>query len=164
MRRFLIALCLAVGVSVFAVPNQAPAATRVVYVQTFGVPTSWPVNSSLTWVDSYTGSDMVRARCRAGYKCISIRYATIRSEWAAVTMGDVTCRSCAITIYLNPQRNGYGYYTKRSILDHELGHANGVTWHDTSCISRMYYRVFCPNGSLPPRRFTPSERERLRVN
>lgn len=161
MKRIIVMLCLLAGI--LAVPSPAQAATRVVYVDSYTSRT-WPVSASVNWVDYYTGSDMQWGRCRSGYKCIRIREKTIRSSWAAVTYGDVTCRTCTVTIYLNPQRRWYGYYTKRSIIDHELGHANGVTWHSTSCISVMYYRVFCYNGSLPPRRFTAPQRDRLRVN
>lgn len=162
IRAIVVAVLMAAGI--LSVPSPGHAAARPVYVQTYSVPSSWPVTSSVDWVDRYTGTNMIRGTCRSGYKCIKIRYKTINNSWSAITYGDVTCRSCTITIYLNPKRSHYHYYTKRSIIDHELGHANGITWHNTRCTSRMYHRVFCPNGSRPPRVFTASEKARLRVH
>lgn len=157
-------IAVAVALGVLVAPPTASAATAIVYVDS-QANSVWPVSASVTWVDYYTGSDMRFGACRTGYKCIKVREKTVSSSYSAITYGDVTCKTCVVTIYLNPQRRyTYGYYTKRSIVDHELGHANGITWHNSYCTSRMYVRVFCPNGSLPPRKFTTSEKARLSAN
>lgn len=138
----------------------AAAATPIVWVDS-QVSSTWPVSYSVGVVDAQTYTDMQFGPCRTGVKCIIIREKTIYSAWAAVTYGVGTSR---VTIYLNPQRRWYSWYAKRSIVTHELGHANGITWHNPYCTSIMYGRVFCPNGSLPPYRWTATELTALRRN
>ena len=53
-----------------------------------------------------------------------------------------------------------GWYTRRSIIDHELGPANGAG-HSATCTSRMWPHYRCRNGLLPPRTFTKTERAKL---
>lgn len=150
----LVAVLTAAFLILIGVARPADAATRVVWVNWYGSST-WPVSNSVNWVDYYTGSDMRFGYCHAGYKCITIRERTINSSWSAVTYGFGTSR---VTIYLNPQRRWYGYYTKRRIIDHELGHANGIYSESYACSNRMYWRVYCSNGKLPPRAFTYGQR------
>lgn len=159
-----VALALAMAVTT-AAPAQA-ATSRIVMVQVSGVPSSWPVTSALDWVDQYTGSDMRYGACVTGRKCIVIRYATIRSAWAAVTYGALSYYSSGnrVTIYLNPQRNGYSWTAKRRIIIHELGHANGLTYHSAYCSNIMWPGVKCNNGTYPPLRFTDWAKARLRAN
>lgn len=164
MLNFLMALLMSLT-SVGNYTTQAVSTPRKVYVETYGVPSSWQVTQAMNWVDGYTKTDMVRARCVSGYKCIKIRYVTVRSEWAAVTYGNVTCSSCTITIKLNPQRSRYSSAVKRTIVEHEIAHANGITWHNNGrCDNRMYWQVFCSNGKVPPRAFTAKDKARLRLH
>jgi hypothetical protein len=162
MLQLLMALLMAAGVVTAPVSTTQP---RKVYVETYGVPASWGVTQAMNWVDGYTKTDMVRARCVSGYKCIRIGYVTVNPSWAAVTFGSVTCSACLVTIKLNPQRRSYSPAVKRAIVEHEIGHANGITWHNNgSCNNRMYWQVFCPNGKIPPRAFTARDKARLRVH
>lgn len=156
------------GAATLAVPSNAEAAARPVYVDISGVPSSWATHSAVDWVDQYTGTNMVYGKCHSGYKCIRLRYKTIKSSWAAVTQwgagGSITCKSCTLTIYLNPQRNGYSSTVKRRIIEHELGHANGIGYESKVCTNVMYGRMFCSNGKLPSHRFTDPQKSILRKN
>lgn len=163
MKRIMLVIGLTLAMLIgFVVP--ASASTRVVYLNWYGSST-WPVGYSAGFVDKYTGSVFRWGSCHSGYKCVTIREKTVNSSWAAVTYGAVGSysRYTRVTIYLNPQRRGYGWYTKRSIITHELGHAMGITWHSAYCSNVMYRYVTC-GGTLPTYRFAAPQRTRLAVN
>jgi hypothetical protein len=153
MRRIICTLVVGMALALApAVP--AHAATPTVWINVVGA-SAWPVGAAVTTVDHYTSSVARYGSCRTGARCVTILERTIRSDWAAVTRGAGTAR---VTIYLNPQRRYYSWYTRRSIVLHELGHAYGIYLHNSTCVSVMYGYVFCPGGALPPYRFTAYQR------
>jgi hypothetical protein len=158
------------AVSLFAASAQpVAAASRVVYVDVRMTATqkqNWGVVSAVDFVDRYTGSNMSFHACRSGYKCIIIQKKFERKEWAAVTHGASETFSASTRTYinLNPQRDYYSWSANRSIVAHEVAHANGVFKHSSTCNNIMYGGVFCPNGSLPPLSFTLSQKNRLKAN
>jgi hypothetical protein len=141
-------------------PSAADAAPRTVYVDG-AVNSAWPVASAMSFVDTYTGSHMVRGHCHTGYKCIVIRENwSINRSWGAVTYpGNPTT-----TMQLNPRRRTTSYTQRLHILAHELGHANGIYSHNPHCTSIMYYNVQCPGGRYAPLSFTSAEKAILRAN
>lgn len=147
-----ILVALAALVAGLAVTSPAHAA-GVVYLEN-RASTSWPVGAAESFVDTYTGTTMVFGTCRAGYRCVRVYERTISSSYAAITYN----WSWGSQIYLNPQRRWYSWSAKRSIVAHELGHAFGLWGHNPYCTTVMYGRVFCPNGSVLPLRFSAGER------
>lgn len=164
---------LGVVAGLMVAPAEASAAVPWNGVKTYvieSLPSDWPVLNSVNWVDGYTGSDMVLASaCPAGAaRCIWIRngrLSTSGTGWASWNSG---FSRVTITIDVQKTKTGkfkgkFGYYTKRYLIDHELGHANGVRGHNRSCTSRMYENIRCPWGGVPPRTFTSAEQRLLRT-
>jgi len=147
------------------IPTQAHASdTQIVYVDVVAS-SAWPTTYPVGWIDQYTGSDMRIHSCVYGRKCIKIREKLINSSWGALTYGatGTYSRFNVVTIYLNPQRRNWSWTLKAKMIAHELGHANGITWHSSYCSQGiMYYRIPCTYG--PPWRFTYAQRIRLRSN
>lgn len=136
----------------------AQAATMV-YIENHAA-SVWPVTTGLRYVDGFTSSTAVYARCRTGYRCIKIYEKTIKSSWSAVTYpGNPTT-----IIYLNPTRRGYSWTARRNIVVHELGHAYGIGYHSAYCTNIMWPNVKCPNGTYPTLRFTDPQRAILRTH
>ena len=160
-------------VAALLAPSPSSAVTKIVYVDIKpGALKYWPSKSAVEFVDLYTGSDMRYGACRSGYKCITIRERTFntsayRSSWSAVTYGANTSR---VEISVNGNRRyapyNYNTATKKSIIAHELGHANGLYSHSSSCTNIMYARVFCNESrrTLPPLKFLAADKARLKAN
>lgn len=146
-------------------PTQVEAnTTRIVYVD-IAVSTAWPTSYAVSWVDQFTGSDMRIHTCVYGRKCIRIREKLVNSSWGAVTYGAISSysRFNVVKIYLNPNERNWPWSWKAKMISHELGHANGITWHSNTCLDGiMYYRIPCTYG--PPWHFTDNQRQRLHVN
>lgn len=103
LRRLLIVATVALALlaaGLVADLRPAHAATSVVFLDV-SVAHPWSIEASRTMVDQYTGSSMVYAPCRPGYRCVVIRERTVYSSWAAVTYWDTPTYGSAI-IYLNP--------------------------------------------------------------
>jgi opacity protein-like surface antigen len=167
-----IALLLALVMTALLVPQtQAQAAAakwngKITYVQVEYGLSGWDVNRAIGWVDHYTGSDMRRAACRYGHRCIKIRTGRLGGDITGWTSWTHDFSKATITIDVAKTRTSrysryFGYWTKVYLLEHELGHANGLTGHPSGCSSRMYPRLRCSNGQLPPRSFTSGERWKL---
>jgi hypothetical protein len=168
MRTLLTLAAILSAFSIFVIQTPQASAARVVYVDvrmSTAQKNAWGIKSAVDFVDRYTGSDMSFHACRSGYKCIIIQRKTERQEWAAVTHGasETFSASTRTTINLNPQRDYYSWSANRSIVVHELGHANGIFKH-TGCTTAMYSGVFCSNGSLPPLGFNQTQKARLKAN
>jgi hypothetical protein len=122
---------------------------------------AWPVPQAISYVDTFTGSTMRLGQCRNGYACIAIREDWgINPAWGAVTYPS----SPRTDMRLNPYRRTSSYDQRLHILVHELGHANGVNEHTTTCTSIMYFNVQCPDGEIAPLTFTAAERVLLATN
>ncbi|HWS35851.1 MAG TPA: hypothetical protein VN408_24310 [Actinoplanes sp.] len=130
--------------------------TAVVYVEEHvGARFDSALRSSIAFVDRYTGSDMRLGRCRAGYRCIRVVESNAtrgHGGWTAWTAGRKTSE-----IRLSATLARKRWHTRRSIIDHELGHANGAG-HNARCTSRMWHDYRCRDNRLPARTFTKSER------
>jgi hypothetical protein len=133
--------------------------SKIVYVEEHvGSRFDSALRGSVSFVDRYTGSDMRMGKCRTGYRCIRVVESSATHGYAAWTSWT---RARKISeIRLSPTLARKGWYTRRSIIDHELGHANGVG-HNAKCTSRMWPHYRCRNGLLPPRTFTKVERAKL---
>ncbi|WP_157751365.1 hypothetical protein [Actinoplanes derwentensis] len=133
--------------------------TPVVYVEEHvGARFDSALRSSISFVDRYTGSDMRLGRCRTGYRCIRVVESNATQgygAWTSWTFGRKTSK-----IRLSGALSRKGWYTRRSIIDHELGHANGAP-HNSRCTSRMWPDDRCRNNRLPARTFTKAERVKL---
>jgi len=116
------------------------------------------LRQSVSFVDRYTGSDMRFGKCRPGYRCIRVVQSNATHGHGAWTSW--TRARKVSEIRLSPALARQGWYTRRSIIDHELGHANGAG-HNAKCTSRMWPHYRCRNGLLPPRTFTKAERAKL---
>lgn len=160
-RAIVVAIVAALAIVGFAQPAQATAPRTYVQVSVWDRFKS-PVWNAHVWVDKYTRTDMVYGKCRSGYRCIRIYMDSFRSDWAAVT--NISGKNATIRINTRGSLvSRYGYYGRLSAMKHELGHANGITWHNERCTSIMYWRMTCPNGAYPPSVFTSGERYRLSV-
>ncbi|BEL04162.1 hypothetical protein Q0Z83_023530 [Actinoplanes sichuanensis] len=133
--------------------------TSVVYVEEHvGSRFDSALRSSIAFVDRYTTSDMRLGRCRTGYRCIRIVESNATRGHGAWTSWTDGRRTSEIRLSATLARKSW--HTRRSILDHELGHANGAR-HNTKCTSRMWPDYRCGNGRLPARTFTKVERQAL---
>lgn len=162
---------LAATLAPVAVPNPATAAditwtrsatllgSRVVYVEEHvGRRFDSALRSSIPFVDRYTGSDMRLGKCRRGYRCIRVVESNAtrgHGAWTSWTRARATTE-----IRLSSSLARKGWHTRRLIIDHELGHANGAA-HNATCSSLMWPRYTCRSGRLPPRVFTTIERAKL---
>lgn len=133
--------------------------TKVVFVED-RVPARFDsaLRSAVAFVDRYTGSDMRIGKCRKGYRCIRVVVSKATNGHGAWTSW--TKAREVSEIRLSPALARKGWYTRRSIIDHELGHANGAE-HNAKCTSRMWANYTCRNKRLPPRTFTTAERAKL---
>jgi hypothetical protein len=113
------------------------------------------LRSSIAFVDRYTGSDMRLGRCRTGFRCIRVVESNATRGYGGWTSW--TPRRATSEIRLSATLARKSWHTRRSIIDHELGHANGAR-HNPRCTSRMWPDYRCRNGRLPPRTFTKAER------
>lgn len=169
LRAFLwvIVVVLLAALASMALPDPARSASaRITWVEDHTGP-AWPVSTVVPFVDQYTGSYMRYGACRVGAKCVRVYEKTINSLWGGVTYlspHPYYSATDTATVYVNPQRNGKSWATRRQILTHELGHAMGIWWHSAYCTNIMYSRVNCPDGSLPTYRFGDPQRVRLAVN
>jgi hypothetical protein len=107
-------------------------------------------------VGQYTGSQLVRGACQPGARCIVVT----ESGSLPRTFGAVTYPGPTAYIELNSTRRGSSAGTRLRIVTHEMGHANGIEWHNPSCVSVMYYALTC-HGHPTPLNFTWSERQVL---
>lgn len=171
MRRAVVVI-LAVLAGVFAVPSIADAkAARtaysgivVEYVE--NLDSSWDVRRAVEDIDYWTGSDLrVVSRCSGKWKCISIRKGRVSGWKTGPVAWAHACSSlkCYITVDTDKARRvgQFGYYTKRWLLRHEVGHTRYLP-HRETCDSTMYEYRRCRWGSVPPNKFTSAERATLR--
>jgi len=167
--RVAIAAALAATLTLLAAPPPAAAgiewtgssslSSKVVYVEEHvGARFDSALRGSVAFVDRYTGSDMRLGKCRKGYRCIRVIQSNATRGHGAWTSW-TRARKVSV-IRLSSTLAGKGWHTRRSIIDHELGHANGVG-HNAKCTSRMWPHYRCRNGILPPRTFTKAERAKL---
>lgn len=168
VRALLVAVAVAlVGFSIDATsarPAQA-AWPPVIYVNE-NLPSDWPVYDSVRWLDGYTHHSYFRwGACRAGYRCVTFKVGTLGGGYVGWTTNWANGRS-VITVDVaksrrSPYNSYYGWYTRRYLLDHELGtHAIGQFGHGGSCSSRSYPVVRC-GGHVPYRSWTYTERQKL---
>jgi hypothetical protein len=130
--------------------------TSVVYVEEHvGSRFDSALRSSISFVDRYTTSDMRLGKCRTGYRCVRVVENNATRGYGGWTSWTAGRRTSEIRLSAVLARKSW--HTRRSIIDHELGHANGAR-HNEKCTSRMWPDYRCPNGSLPARRFTKAER------
>jgi hypothetical protein len=116
------------------------------------------LRQSVSFVDRYTGSDMRFGKCRTGYRCIRVVESNATRGHGAWTSWTRARKVSEIRLSSTLARKGW--HTRRSIIDHELGHANGAG-HSATCTSRMWPHYRCRNGLLPPRTFSKAERAKL---
>jgi hypothetical protein len=136
-------------------PPRQPRSSVVYVEEHVGARFDSALRSSITFVDRYTGSDMRLGRCRTGYRCIRVVESNAtrgHGGWTTSTAGRATSE-----IRLSATLARKNWNTRRSIIDHELGHANGAR-HNPKCTSRMWPDYRCRNGRLPARTFTRAER------
>ncbi|SFF98093.1 hypothetical protein SAMN05421541_1385 [Actinoplanes philippinensis] len=133
--------------------------TSIVYVEEHvGERFDSALRSSIAFVDRYTGSDMRLGRCRTGYRCIRVVQSNATNGHGAWTSWTYGRKNSEIRLSATLARKNW--YTRRSIIDHELGHANGAR-HNSRCTSRMWPDYRCRNKRLPARTFTTAERSAL---
>ncbi len=163
----------AVSVTTLAAAAGAPAAatgvdwtrspsllgSKVVYVEDrVGARFDSALRSAIPFVDRYTGSDMRLGKCRKGYRCIRVVESNATHGHGAWTSWTRARRTSEIRLSSSVARKGW--YTRRFVIEHELGHANGAG-HNPRCTSRMWHRYTCADGRIPPRNFTADERAKL---
>ncbi|GID60093.1 hypothetical protein [Actinoplanes couchii] len=133
--------------------------TPIVYVEEHvGARFDSALRSSISFVDRYTGSDMRLGRCRTGSRCIRVIRSNATHGYGAWTSWTPGRKTTVIRLSATLARKNW--HTRRSIIDHELGHANGAR-HNSRCTSRMWPDYRCRNKQLPARTFTKSERAML---
>jgi hypothetical protein len=134
--------------------------SKVVYVEEHvGARYDSALRSALPFVDRYTGSAMRFGKCRSGYRCIRVIQSNATHGHGAWTTSTNSRRTS--TIRLSSALGRRNWSTRRSIIAHELGHANGITGHNARCTSLMWSDYTCRGRRLPPRTFTPAERAKL---
>lgn len=139
--------------------SSALLGSKIVYVEEHvGSRFDSALRSSVKFVDRYTGSDMRLGKCRKGYRCIRIVASNATHGHGAWTSWSRARKTSEIR--LSSSLSQKGWHTRRSIIDHELGHANGAE-HNSKCTSLMWPHYTCRNGRIPPRTFTKAEREKL---
>lgn len=167
--RVAIAAAVAASLTLLAAPPPAAAgiewtgssslSSKVVYVEEHvGARFDSALRGSVAFVDRYTGSDMRLGKCRKGYRCIRVVQSNAtrgHGAWTSWTRARATTE-----IRLSSSLARKGWHTRRLIIDHELGHANGAA-HNATCNSLMWPRYTCRSGRLPPRLFTTRERAKL---
>lgn len=149
-----------------------PPAVRVTHVEVTGLDSSWDFGNAINWVDGFTKSDMQISKCVVMENCIRIRSGSVGNpnfgwtDFAESTQiyPDTGYKWFDATITIDTAKaktrtDIYGYYTKRYLLDHELGHAHGLG-HNPYCTSTMNPNARC-NGKVPPRVFLTGEKNIL---
>lgn len=179
IKRLMLALTIAT-LSLLFLPSSAEAKpARVPYNGVIlevanSLPASWDVKGSVRDIDYYTGSSMrVVSKCSGKYSCVTIKPGTVKGKpvgWYTGTCKNVyrsftdrkPTRFCSILVDLAKSKKlgVYGYYTKRWLVRHEVGHWLTLV-HRSKCDSTMYEKNRC-NGHVPPNTFTASERAVLR--
>jgi hypothetical protein len=177
-KRMIIALFVALTALLF-VPSPAeakPARTpwNKTYVEvTENLSSSWDVKGAVADIDWYTGSAIkIVSKCSGKYHCVNIRggkvggkpvgwYGSCSNKYDSWTDKTPTT-TCKITIdTAKASKAGtYGYYTKRWLVRHELGHWRGLG-HQKKCVSTMYEYTRC-GKNVPPNSFTSAEQKVLR--
>jgi hypothetical protein len=159
MKRLAVLLTVALaGILVTAAPAHAVTARPITWVSTpNGLPSAWPLARAMSFVGRYTGSQLVRGTCQPGARCIIVS----ESRSLPRGYGAVTYPGPTAYLELNASRRGSSSATRLRIVTHELAHANGIEWHNPSCVSVMYYALTC-HGRATPMNFTWSERQVLR--
>jgi hypothetical protein len=117
------------------------------------------LRSSTMFVDRFTSSTMRYGHCRAGARCVRVIESNATHGHGAWTTSDSGRQ--LTTIRLSTALARRSWTTRRTILDHELGHAFGITAHNPRCTTPMWEYYTCRNGHLPPRTFSPAERAKL---
>lgn len=142
-------------------PSAAPAPWngRITWIdERVGALWDAPLRSSVAWVDRATGSRMRFGACRQDARCVILR----EGNPPGSALGWTTHRGLVSVITLDSRAGARrGPYTRRAIIDHELGHSFWLN-HNPRCTSRMYHRIPCAGGKLPPRTWTAAERAVLR--
>ena len=128
-----------------------------VYVHSSLANSAWnkSVVTATSFIDGYTGSSIRNTHCKAGSRCIEIRFGNV----SGTSLGRTVCHNsnCTITVKRNtPVR----YRTLLAV--HELGHAFGLN-HNPRCVSIMYpYRTCWARLNGSP--FTTTEKALLRTH
>jgi hypothetical protein len=155
------AVALAAGPGMFAAAaTDTPLGSKIVYVEEHVGPRfDSALRSSTMFVDRFTGSAFRYGNCRPGARCIRVVESNAthgHGAWTTSTDGLTVS-----TIRLSSTLARKDWNTRRSIIDHELGHASGIADHNPQCTSVMWANYTCRNGRLPARTFTGPERAKL---
>lgn len=174
-------LAFAVLASLFVSPSlaaeaspRAPYNGKVVEVVSH-LSSSWPVKAAVSDVDYYTGSSIhIVKKCSGKHDCVTISTGNLPGKavgatgWCSYKYTDAAKQHfiglCKIVIdtKLTSKSGRYGYYTKRWLVRHELGHWRGLG-HSKGCVSTMNPVDRC-HGHVPPAKFTSHEKSILRKN
>lgn len=128
------------------------------------------LNEALWFVDGYTGSRFVMDSkpCTSRDKlCIKFSFASSGPGCPAVPRGytRVACTASSADyswswIYLNrTELNKYSSAARKYSVVHEMGHARGISSHNSKCTSVMYYK-----GTSCRLTFTYTESKTLRAH
>lgn len=110
-------------------------------------------DTSINFLNRYTTTKMVRSHCGRSGSCIIIRFGNAPGRATAWTYHTSYGSLIVLERSINPR-------FRREILNHELGHAHGLS-HASRCVSIMWPYSTC-HGKLVPQTFTPAERAILR--
>lgn len=120
----------------------------------------WSIDVSRAFIGRFTASRLAYGACEPRRVCIRVRERSGLFPDAARTVYGQP--GGGATVYVDPAWWELGWYTKERIMVHELAHALGVRWHDQRCADGvMYGKTKCPDGTLPPLRFSQAERDVL---